>query len=672
MAKGGSMSGRDYKRERRIASAAPVAVLCAMGICAQAAERGHPAIELTLPIDGKPVAMQMAADEILVRGADGAERVVAVTTQKSPEGVLLGAVDWTARRGEEAFAVLYPAGAARTESNRRVLTREILVQVEKGTSVEPLKATAGVVAVEALDFAPGAYLVRVAPSENPIEVAAAIGAIGGVKSAEPQLGRLMQQKAIPDDPLFPKQFNFNRKVNSPGADIQVIKAWDRNRGTGVVIGIADGGVQLSHPDLERNANVKLSRDFLRNRSGEEGVTIADAHATACGGLAAARGFNGIGITGAAPSAKLVSLRVLAASATPVAEAKMLTYEPRRIPIKSSSWGPADDGSIFQLPAILADALQFAGENGRSGRGVILIWAGGNGKRQGDDSNYDGYANSIYTIATGAVNPKGNGTYYSEPGANLVVSAPCDGRGYPAVTSTDRTGPAGYNDRQAPVETDYSDMDYTNTFGGTSAAAPQLAGVAALMIEANPKLGWRDVQEILMRTAVRNAVTSNDWIRNAAGFNFNHAFGAGVVHATHAVRTARKWKPLPSALVTEVQYAGGAIPIPDSSATGVTVTFDVVTAIHRAEHIVVEVDIEHSFRGDLDIRLIAPSGTSSRLALTRGDGGADYRGYPFMTVRNWGEDPNGTWRLVITDRASEFEGTLTGAKLIVRGTRETGF
>ena len=59
--------------------------------------------------------------------------------------------------------------------------------------------------------------------------------------------------------------------------------------------------------------------------------------------------------------------------------------------------------------------------------------------------------------------------------------------------------------------------------GTSFATPVAAGVVALMLEANPSLGWRDVQEILARTAQKTDPGHKDWTTNAAGLDINHWF-----------------------------------------------------------------------------------------------------------------------------------------------------
>ncbi|MEL0118428.1 MAG: S8 family serine peptidase, partial [Opitutae bacterium] len=80
----------------------------------------------------------------------------------------------------------------------------------------------------------------------------------------------------------------------------------------------------------------------------------------------------------------------------------------------------------QPEEMTAAALEYGTQYGRKGRGLIYVWAGGNGGEVGDNSNYDGYANSIHTIAVGASSYFGDRASYSEPGTNLVVAAPSGG------------------------------------------------------------------------------------------------------------------------------------------------------------------------------------------------------------------------------------------------------
>ncbi len=138
----------------------------------------------------------------------------------------------------------------------------------------------------------------------------------------------------------------------------------------------------------------------------------------------------------------------------------------------------------------------------------------------DAANYDGYANSIYTIAITAASDQGQQTDYGEPGACLIVATPSNSLGQQQITTTDLVGRDGYNQSGAPG--DLADLAYTQTFSGTSAATSLAAGVIALVLQANPNLGWRDVQEILIKSATKISPGDNDWMTNSAYFEYRLA------------------------------------------------------------------------------------------------------------------------------------------------------
>lgn len=97
--------------------------------------------------------------------------------------------------------------------------------------------------------------------------------------------------------------------------------------------------------------------------------------------------------------------------------------------------------------------------------------------------------------------------------------------------------------EAGAETrDFSDPDFTDTFGGTSSASPAVAGVCALLLEARPDLGWRDIKTILMTTAAKNDPGDPDWTTNGAGFTVNHKYGFG--RDTHSLHDSALGPALP--------------------------------------------------------------------------------------------------------------------------------
>jgi subtilisin family serine protease len=219
------------------------------------------------------------------------------------------------------------------------------------------------------------------------------------------------------------------------------------------------------------------------------------------------------------------LRILSGLPSDAQEAGSLGYKPQGIHIYSNSWGPSDDGSRKEGPGKLTLAAMEKGiKEGRNGKGSIYVWAAGNGRSAGDNCNYDGYVNKRYTISIPAVDFKGVQAYYSEDCAMHVVAAPSSGSAR-AISTTARGGQC------------------TSSFGGTSAAAPLVAGVVALILEANPELTWRDMIAVLLSTADRNHQEDSGWWKNGAGYYYSHKYGFGVVNAHAAVLAAKSWKYL---------------------------------------------------------------------------------------------------------------------------------
>ncbi len=446
-----------------------------------------------------------------------------------------------------------------------------------------------------------------------------------------------------------------------GADINVAPLWGQRAGNGAVIAIVDNDFEIGHEDLNANVAPNLSRDFVDNDNNPLGPDD-DPHGTAVAGLAAARGFNGTGVRGVAPEATLAGYRLLSGDRTVrlANEAEALTRNMQTIDIYNNSWGPADlvDWLDF-LPDVTETALIDGVTNGRGGHGSVYTFAAGNGGIP-DNSNYDGYANSRYTIAVTSSTNAGVSPDYAEHGANILVNAPSGGHGV-GVTTTDRTGAPGY-----------SATNYDCGFGGTSGATPIVSGVVALMLAENPTLSWRDVQHILAVTADQNDPEHTDWTVNSAGHPVNHFYGFGRVNATAAVAASRGWTSAGAELTvsqSSTPNCGG--PIPDNDPAGCT---DSVTITDDFEVEFVEVifsSTDHPFWGDLEIELTAPSGTRSLLAETHfADSSFGYNAWRFGTVRHFGESSAGVWTLRAADRFQDDTGTFQTWTLKVYGRQDT--
>lgn len=581
-----------------------------------------------------------------------------------------------AETGAKGEWVLYEKGLPQNDGTRRWLTKRVLVELQPGAAAGELLRVAG-----ALKSTPrGKYAVVefAGNADAAITGAAALRKVAGVRLAEPMLARQLFRRLVPDDPLFSYSAsspgyqwhlrNTGQNGATAGTDLNVVNAWDACRGAGIRIGIVDDGLEVTHPDLAANIDALNDYDF-NDADDDPSPGEDDFHGTACAGVAAARGSNGVGVTGVAPEATLVGVRLIAAPTTDAEEADAFALHKDIIAIKSNSWGPYDGGQGTGGPGVLSlAAMEDAVTTGRGGKGTVFIWASGNGNYSGDDSNYDGWANSPHAIAVAAINDKGRASWYSEPGANILVCAPSSG-GKQGITTTDRTGASGYNAEGGTVEyPDFNDPSYTNGFGGTSSAAPAVAGVVALMLEANPNLTYRDVQEILVRTAVKNDEFDGDWVTNGAGFHFNVRYGAGLVDAQAATALAAGWTNVAPLQTRTLSETGLAQPIPDADTSGISRTFTVSAADNlRLEHVTVNIRATHPYAGNLEWRLTSPSGVTARLARARfNDTGADLD-WTFMSTHFWGERSVGDWKLEVFDRMVGDAGTLDEVTITFRGT-----
>jgi kexin len=148
----------------------------------------------------------------------------------------------------------------------------------------------------------------------------------------------------------------------------------------------------------------------------------DQHGTRCAGEIAAVKNDVCGV-GVAYDSKVAGIRILSGQITDADEAAALNYGFDKTSIYSCSWGPPDDGRSMEAPSNLIEKAVLNGiQNGRGGKGSIFVFASGNGAGSGDQCNFDGYTNSIYSVTVAAVDVKGHHPYYSEAcAANMIVA-----------------------------------------------------------------------------------------------------------------------------------------------------------------------------------------------------------------------------------------------------------
>jgi VCBS repeat-containing protein len=490
--------------------------------------------------------------------------------------------------------------------------------------------------------------------------------------------------ALPTDWLLPYQWHLY-----PGTGVNVLPVWTSWRGAGVKVGVFDQGIDPNHSDLDGNLLTSLGRNASTLLFGGSPVLISDKHGTAVAGVIAAEIDEELTV-GIAPEAILVSIytpfgRNLTDSASDIVNA--YTYA-KSLDVLNDSWGfaPQGDADFSTVPWAMRDnfrsstfieagtALQSLAELGRSGLGTIVVQSAGNSYSIGDDTNLHNFQNSRYIITVAATDYSGSPTYYSSPGASVLIAAPGgetidDPLG--GIITSDRVGIDGY-----------SSLDWYFA-QGTSFSAPVVSGIVALMLEANPGLGYRDVQQILAYTARLTAETGNDWRYNSGG-NWNggglhydavlHNLGFGLVDALAAVRLAETWTmgPLTSANDLEVTATRN---LPQSIPDGTSLlqqSVDISSGI-EVERVEVTVNLTHPFIGDLSILLTSPSGTNSWLLWRAGQGALSAFGqsqanidFTFNTVLSMGESGAGTWTLTVFDMAAGYVGQLNSWTLNLIG------
>jgi len=574
--------------------------------------------------------------------------------------------------------VFYTDREKRRES-RMVLSGKIIVQFPNEYSknkISEIEKEYGLTKSKTFNFSANTFLYTTDPIQS-INIANRLSESGKTVYSYPNWLRKFSKKVISDD-LFSEQWYLKDSTKS---NINVSEVWDTHKASkNEVIAIVDDGLEGGHEDLEGNFMPSLSWDYVDGDSNPDPVTEADKHGTACAGIAAGVGFNTLGITGTAPNGGLVGIRLLGGE-TDSNTAYALTHKNQEIDIYSNSWGPFDGGHyLVSAGPLVQDAIggnvtldgkivKGGIENGRGGLGSIYVWAAGNGGRN-DNSNYDGFANLRYTIAVTASTQYGKQASYSEEGANILLNAPSKD-GNMGIFTTDRTGNEGYNTGSLQ---DHADTNYTKNFGGTSAVAPMVSGVIALMLEANSLLTWRDVQHILIKTSERNAPYDLDWTINGAGYHVNHKYGFGLINAKKAVDTAVSWITADTEISTEF-YLDTGISIPDNNSDGVS------SDVLIAEDIKIEsVEIyftatDHRRWGDLEISLISPAGTESILAKKHWSEDYDvyhyaYSNWMFASVRHFGESSKGKWHLKVKDCMPGYTGTFQSWFLKIYGTANT--
>lgn len=441
---------------------------------------------------------------------------------------------------------------------------------------------------------------------------------------------------LPDDTFFSGQWHFS----STTAGVNIANAWSRNlTGNGVIIGIIDDGVERAHEDLRTNFRPSSSRDFV-GRDGDPTPDGNDSHGTAVAGVAAARGGNEIGVTGAAPLSGIGGLKVGFSGNSFVSDFVDATKfqssgSNRVIKVKNHSYGIPE-------PFILSNA-EYAALTQSARAGTIHTVSAGNSRGEsGEDSNKGHIQSNPDVITVAALGDDGNFASYSSYGSNVAVTASSSTDEGLGIVTTDRTGNLGYNAGDAG---ELPNRNYTNSFGGTSSSAPLVAGIMALGKQANPRLDVRLAKHILATTSKIVSPSDTGWVENAADISFNPAYGFGLIDADQFTKKVVDFGVSPQLTqISPVVRVNAAVPDLTSVSRSTT-----ISNRGKLEEVRIFLDVFCQYRGDVEATVTSPSGTVSQfLFSTIRDNIRLPISWWFTTNAFWGEPANGTWTVTVTD------------------------
>ena len=209
---------------------------------------------------------------------------------------------------------------------------------------------------------------------------------------------------------------------------------------------------------------------------------------------------------------------------------------------------------------------------------------------------------------------------------------------------------------------------------SKSGSAMVAGVVALMLQANPELGWRDVKHILATTAKDvdtdfTATPLNDvnyvgWVTNFAGFDHHAWYGFGAVDAAAAVAAAKDHINLQPEMTTAFNKTTDF----DQSISDFTnpiqphIDSIIESGDGLIEHVRVRIQFNHSQPNQLGFRLVSPSGTTATLLAPFSQKGG--LGTPLITQSSefasnafYGEGKAGAWQLLVTDHVTGETGAI---------------
>ena len=293
---------------------------------------------------------------------------------------------------------------------------------------------------------------------------------------------ILPQKQMFNDPLFEGQWYLNY--------LETEKLFSISTGSSdTIVSVIDSGIDIAHPDL--NHNLHAPYDVVDNDDdpspnpgdfcyGGSNTSICDEHGTAVSGIISAKADNNVGMVGICSDCTLLPIRMLGGS-------NLLSNDVRAFShaidegawVINNSWGFTE---AIPVPPPLKETIQEAYNQGRNGRGSVIIFAAGNEDREIEPGEL---CDLEEVLCVAAIDRYGRPTNYTNFGSSIDISAPS------ATVSI------------APQEST------TINFGGTSAAAPVVSGIASWILSEHPNMTSAEVYDLLLQTAIPSPLVTHN-------------------------------------------------------------------------------------------------------------------------------------------------------------------
>jgi len=271
-------------------------------------------------------------------------------------------------------------------------------------------------------------------------------------------------------------------------------------GKGVKIAVIDDGLDVTHPEL--NGTIVATYDISTHSTNVAHTSMSGYHGTAVTGIIGAND-NGIGIKGIASESQIIFLKYKEGMSDSETIELFNKAQEFGAEIINCSWG------TYDVSEAVKEVIQDLAINGRDGKGIIIVFATGNNAQ--DMGNDESAIPEV--IAVGSTDKDNLRSWYSNYGENLDVVTP--GGFDVGITTLDDMGENG----MGTLNDDYLLANDENSFIGTSASAPIVSGVIALMLEKDRNITRIEVEEALKSKS--DKIGNLDYVD---GFNEYYGYG----------------------------------------------------------------------------------------------------------------------------------------------------